>query len=83
MTMESVSDEGRRRTRELLEQKCCRVEFLDSEIPLHFIIRLYAGNDMVEVEVRHTHTNIVAIRKNGTAVFEKSDEQAETGAYHI
>lgn len=77
--LESVSDEGRRRTRELLEQKCCRVEFLDSEIPLHFIIRLYAGNDMVEVEVRHTHTNIVAIRKNGTAVFEKSDEQSETG----
>lgn len=77
--LEYITNEGRRVTKELLEHKCCHVEFMDSEIPLHFIIRLYKEKDMVEVEVRHTHTNIVAIRKNGVAVFEKSQESSQDG----
>ena len=36
----------------------CRVEFLDSEIPLHFIVEMKSGKNEASVEIRHAHTNI-------------------------
>ena len=72
--LENVSDEGRRETALFVSEKRCKVEFLDSPIPLHFIITLYAGNDHVEVEVRHSHTNIVRISKNGEDLYQFDDE---------
>ena len=77
--LEHVDDAGRARAKELLEKKICTVTFLDSEIPLHYILELYAGEDTVVVEVRHSHTNIVSIIKNGTTIFEKPKEFAQTG----
>ncbi|MBR6526020.1 MAG: serine dehydratase subunit alpha family protein [Clostridia bacterium] len=62
--LENVNDQGRADTARFIAEKRCKVEFLDSPIPLHFIITLYAGDDRVEVEVRHSHTNIVRISKN-------------------
>lgn len=77
--LEKADDAGRSRTKQLLEQGCCSVEFLDSEIPLHFIIELSGGGHTVEVEVRHIHTNIVSIKKDGRTVFEKAKELADKG----
>ena len=53
------------------------MEFLDSEIPLHFIVELCHGTDTVAVEVRYAHTNIVSILKNGESVF--SGGEGQTG----
>lgn len=77
--LEKVDDAGKSRAKELLERDCCSVEFLDSEIPLHFIIVMSAGNHTVEVEVRHIHTNIVSINKDGSVIFEKAKELADKG----
>ena len=77
--LEKVDDAGRAHARELLAGGCCHVEYLDSEIPLHFIIVLCAAGHTVEVEVRHTHTNVVSIVKDGNVVFEKQKELAEKG----
>ena len=77
--LEKVDDAGKSRAKELLERDCCSVEFLDSDIPLHFVIELSGLGHTVEVEVRHTHMNIVSIRKDGEAVFEKTKELAEKG----
>ncbi len=77
--LEKVDDAGRMRTRKLLQKGGCSVEFLDSEIPLHFIIGLWGGGHEVEVEVRHTHTNIVSIVKDGQAVYTREQEQADKG----
>ncbi len=77
--LEKVDDAGKSRAKELLERDCCSVEFLDSEIPLHFIIVISAGNHTVEVEVRHIHTNIVSIKKDGSVIFEKAKELADKG----
>ena len=77
--LEKVDDAGKSRAKELLERDCCSVEFLDSEIPLHFIIVMSAGNHTVEVEVRHIHTNIVSIKKDGSVIFEKAKELADKG----
>jgi len=77
--LEKVGEAQRARARELLQQGCCSVEYLDSEIPLHFIIALFAAGHTVEVEVRHTHTNVVSITRDGSVVFEKAKELAEKG----
>ncbi len=77
--LEKISDAARARARELLEKGCCTVEFLDSEIPLHFIIEMCAEGHGVEVEVRHNHTNVVSIIRDGQAVFEKAKELADKG----
>ena len=77
--LERVGDAARTRTRELLAKNCCRVEFLDSEIALHFIIELFAAEHTVTVEVRHTHTNVVLITRDGDVVFEKAKELADKG----
>lgn len=77
--LEKVSDAGRNRTKELLDCNCCTVEYLDSEIPLHFILALSAGGHTAEVEVRYSHTNIVSVKKDNEVLFEKSGENANKG----
>lgn len=77
--LEKVSDAGRSRTKELLDCNCCTVEYLDSEIPLHFILVLSAGEHTAEVEVRYSHTNIVSVKKDNEVLFEKSGENANKG----
>lgn len=77
--LERVGDAERARTREFLAKNGCRVEFLDSEIALHFIIELSAAEHTVTVEVRHTHTNVVLITRDGDVVFEKDKELADKG----
>ena len=86
--LEGVTPEGQAATAAFLQKGTCSVEFLDSSIPLHFIIELFAGTDHVEVEVRHSHRNIVRIAKNGDAVFEVEDkvdvtERADRSALSI
>ena len=60
-----VTDEDRARVAAFLREGRCTVEFLDSEIPLHFVIDAYAGEDQVTVEVRYAHTNLYRVVKNG------------------
>lgn len=67
--LESVGPQSLNRTVDFLKQKACKVEYLDSEIPLHFIISIYDGNDTVDVEVRNSHMNIVSIKKNGECIY--------------
>ena len=73
--LEHISDEDRKRTTELLQEGACRVEYLDSEIPLHFVIELQAEGHSAKVEVRHSHTNIVLIQKDGEDIYRKDDQQ--------
>ena len=55
----------------------CGVVFMDSEIPLHFIIEMNNACDRVFVEVRYSHTNITRIVKNGEILFENITEHIE------
>lgn len=77
--LENVTNEKKNQIRQLLDEKCCTVEFLDSEIPLHFIIILSTSTHQVEVEVRHTHTNIVSIKKDGVSVYENQEKLQREG----
>ena len=67
--LEAVTRDGLKNTVRFLKEKRCTVEYLDSAIPLHFLIELYRGEESATVEVRYSHTNIVHITKNGETVF--------------
>lgn len=71
--LESVTPEGLRKAVLFIEEGRCAVEYLESPIPLHFIIRIEGKSDFSEVEVRHSHTNIVRISKNGKDIFATED----------
>ncbi len=71
--LEAVTEEGLQETVAFLSEKRCFVEYLESPIPLHFIIELSRGNQLVSVEVVHHHTGISSIRKNGVVVYENRD----------
>lgn len=68
--LESVTDSAIADTHKFIESGKCQIEFLDSEIPLHFVIIAYANNDLVSVEVKYSHTNVVRIEKNGEVLFD-------------
>lgn len=69
-----VTEEDRQHVRAFLANGRCEVAYLDSEIPLHFIIEATAGEDTVSVEVRYAHTNLYEVRKNGVTLQKASDE---------
>lgn len=71
--LEAVTDDGLQEACRFISEKRCHVEYLESPIPLHFIIELSRGNQLVSVEVVHHHTNISSIRRNGIVVYENRD----------
>ena len=73
--LESVDEESRKRAGDLLKEKVCRVELLDSPVPLHFILEMWAGSDKVFLEIKQDHLNITRIEKNNEVLFDKQEEQ--------
>ncbi len=78
--LEEVTEENLSATKEFLSQGKCQVNYLDSEIPLHFIVEAKRKDDTVTVEVRHAHTNIVRIEKNGETVYKNKAAIDETAS---
>lgn len=76
--LEAVPAEGSQRTADYLAEGRCQVEFLDSPVPLHFILRLSTEDSWVEVEVRHSHQNIVRITRDGKNLFTAADNEDPT-----
>ena len=77
--LEAVTPETREAAKHFMSEGRCGVEYLDSEIPLHFIIEMKAGTNSVLVEVRYSHINIVRIIRNGEDVY-RSDVVIEEAA---
>lgn len=78
--LEAVTDETRAEVAAFLEKGGCVVQYLDSDIPLHFYIELLRGSEKVVVEVRYAHTNIVSIEKNGEIIFQGGSGAQSAGA---
>lgn len=75
--LEAVTPEARERTKLFLEAGNCQVVYLESDIPLHFVIEAMAGEDTVVAEVRHGHVNIVSMEKNGSVIFRNDSRSDE------
>ena len=67
--LEAVTPLTLKRVAMFLQEHRCVTEYLDSDVPLHFIIDLTDGRDTVSVEVKHSHMNIVSITKNGNVTY--------------
>lgn len=67
--LEAVTEDGLSEAVEFIKNGGCTVEYLESPFPLHFIITLISRENSAEVEVRHGHTNIVRITKNGENIY--------------
>lgn len=78
--LEAVDDAGRSAAREMLERGGCTVSFLDSEIPLHFIIEAATDAHTATVEVRYAHTNLYAVTRDGK-VLSHAEDGASGAAY--
>lgn len=67
--LHSVDDAAQDRARRLLEDKICQVKLLKSDEKLHIIVEAFWGSHQALVELKHTHTGIVRIEKDGQVVF--------------
>ncbi|MBE5817510.1 MAG: serine dehydratase subunit alpha family protein [Clostridiales bacterium] len=77
--LDSVVPRAISKTEAFLKDEKCKVEYLDSDIPLHFIIEITDGVDTVSVEVRNSHMNIVSIIKNGQCLCKNDcDDYSQT-----
>lgn len=76
--LEAVTPQALAETTAFLKEHRCMVEYLDTEIPLHFIIELQSGTDCVSVEVRYDHTNITRLEKNAEILLKNDLVKAQT-----
>ncbi len=71
--LESVKTEDVKATKEYVDMRKCKVEYLDSNIPLHFIIEAVQKDTVVRVEVTNSHTHIASITVNGDEQLNRAD----------
>lgn len=74
--LESVTDYDRLKTVEMLKAKVCTVEYLESDIPLHFIVEMKGKEHDCSIEVRYSHLNVTEIKKDGEVLFSNPEEAA-------
>ena len=75
--LSTVTDEHRAEARKLEEAGICQVELLKGVSNLAIIITAIAGDDQAVVEIRHAHTNIVRLERNGEVLFLDDSEQVD------
>ncbi|MBQ7064030.1 MAG: serine dehydratase subunit alpha family protein [Firmicutes bacterium] len=75
--LETVTAKDILKAQDMIRAGQCDVSFLESEIPLHFIITERSGSEAVTIEVRYSHMNIVRIEKNGQVLLNQLSEGEE------
>lgn len=65
MVIQDVSDADLARVVEFLENKPIEVNVQPTDIKLYIRVELIGGGKSASVEIKHTHTNITRIEKNG------------------
>ena len=65
MVISQVTEAQRAAVRRFLEEGRVDVALADNDSKLYVKVVLTAGADTVSVEIRHTHTNITRVEKNG------------------
>lgn len=67
--LENLSDEDRTMMRIYLSQNRTKLYLLETPNTLHFMIKAKLAEQIVEIEVKHLHTNITKITLNGEILF--------------
>ena len=69
--LEELKESDIEKIKELMQTDICRVEMLESDANLHIVIQVMDTDKEVSVEIKHTHTNITRIEKDGKLIFQK------------
>ena len=77
--LEAVSDSDREIAKELVARGVCSVEYLETDIPLNFIVEEFRKDVSISIEVKHTHLNVVKITRNDEVLFEKDSGEEGVG----
>lgn len=72
--LRNVKDADVKLLKELLAQKICKVEKIESDDNLHIICIASSGNDVAEVEILHAHNNISMVKKNNKILFDGNNK---------
>ena len=75
--LESINDEHREKTRELLNSQFCNCFLREGVSNLFIEIHANKGSDKVIVVIENAHTNITLIEKNGEKLYENNDTYKE------
>ena len=70
MVISSVSEVQRSAVRDFLARDRVTVGLADNDSKLYVKVILTAGDDRVSVEVKHTHTNVTRIERNGEVLLD-------------
>jgi len=69
--LEELTESDIAKIKELMQTDICRVEMLKSDANLHIVIQVMYADNEASVEIKHTHTNITRIEKDGKLIFQK------------
>ena len=75
--LESVGQQDIADTDAFIRAGRCGVKYLESDIPLHFIVEGFHDTDHVLVEVRHSHMHVARIEKNGKTLYAENGTAQE------
>ncbi len=77
MVISQVKDEDLDEVREFLNKKTIKVIHDKTDIPLYAKAVVYSGDENAMVEIKHLHTNITKIEKNGKNIINRACNDAE------
>ena len=70
--LENLTEDDITKAKTLLKSDFCTVKHLETDDPLHIIV-VAEGKDVVTVELKGGHTNIIKVTKNDKVLFSKDD----------
>ena len=77
--LQSVTDQDRALTRQLLEKKICTCHLQEGVSNLYIETRLFAGEHSASVTICEHHTNIIRIEKDGKVLMAKQQGTKQEG----
>lgn len=69
----SVDEAGIKSIRDFLEQHEIKVSESKSGLLFDLVVKVFAGNSQVTVQISHYHTNVVLVEKDGSVLYENQD----------
>ncbi|NLG82076.1 MAG: serine dehydratase subunit alpha family protein [Bacilli bacterium] len=76
--LENISNEVIMKTKELLNKDFVELEIIDNDIKLYIQVTVYHEDEYAQVEIKHKHTNITRITKNGKILYQQDDANIST-----
>jgi len=65
----------------LLKTNFCEVRLLETEFNLHIVLHVMTESETVTVEMKHAHSNICRIEKNGQIIYHINEDDKYLGTF--